>query len=388
MLRISRFRQVLEGLPRGQFDRTVERLGANKYSKGFGRWDQFVAMAYLQLSGASSLRTAVTGYNSQYAHHYHLDTAPLKRSTLADANSRRDPAVFAELAQQLMHQANRQIRQQGQALLYLLDASSITLKGLGFDGWTHGQRTRNTQGLKLHTLLHHGQQVPVAVAITAANVNDIDHGRTIPLQAGATYVFDKGYCDYNWWHRIDQHGAYFVTRFKRNAGLRLVEQRTVGNDPQVRADELVRFAHSHPRGGARNHYRQPLRRIVIARPDHASDLVLATNDLNSSAEQIAERYKQRWAIELFFKWIKQHLQIKRFIGRSENAVRTQLLVALITYLLVAVYHQASRFNGSLWECLFMLRTTLFQRPQTEAQLYRRRRRHAQIWAQCQPELFT
>ena len=106
------------------------------------------------------------------------------------------------------------------------------------------------------------------------------------------------------------------------------------------------------------------------------------------AEQIAERYKQRWAIELFFKWIKQHLQIKRFIGRSENAVRTQLLVALITYLLVAVYHQASRFNGSLWECLFMLRTTLFQRPQTEAQLYRRRRRHAQIWAQCQPELFT
>lgn len=386
MLSISRFRQVLEGLPRGQFDRTVARLNADKHSKGFGRWDQLVAMAYVQLSGASSLRTAITGYNSQYAHHYHLGTGPLKRSTLADANSRRDPALFVELAQQLMSQADRRLRQQSAELLYLLDSSSITLKGPGFDDWTANNRTRHTQGVKLHTVLHQGQQLPVEAKITAANVNDIEHGRTIALESGATYVFDKGYCDYNWWHRIDQRGAFFVTRFKRNAGLRLVEERTVPESGLVLSDQLVRFAHRQPRGGARNHYEKPLRRIVIARHDRPRNLVLATNDLDSPAEQIAERYKQRWGIELFFKWIKQHLRIKRFVGRSENAVRTQLLIALITYLLVALYRQASRFSGSLWECLVTLRSTLFQRPDTEATTYRRRRSHSQWLAQIQPDL--
>lgn len=386
MLSISRFRQVLEGLPRSQFDRTVADLQADKYSKGFGRWDQLVAMMYVQLSGASSLRSAITGYNSQYAHHYHLGAGPLKRSTLADANSRRDTKLFVELAQQLMSQAGRRLRQQSADLLYLLDSSSITLKGAGFDAWTAHNRTRNTQGVKLHAVLHQGQQLPVQAQITAANVNDIDHGRTIALDAGATYVFDKGYCDYNWWHRIDQCGAFFVTRFKRNAGLRVVQEQAVPAGGLVLSDQRVRFAHKRPRGGAHNRYDKPLRRIVVARPDHARNLVLATNDLDSPAEQIAERYKQRWGIELFFKWIKQHLRIKRFVGRSENAVRTQLLVALITYLLVALYRQTSNFSGSLWECLVMLRSTLFQRPKADAATYRRRRRHSQWLATIQPEL--
>jgi IS4 transposase len=387
MFRISRIQELLQQVPRGQFDRLVSEQRADKYAKRFKSWDQLTAMVYAQLCGARGLRELEAGFNAQRTHHYHLGTGELRRSTLADANARRSPQVFALLARSLMARAQRSVRRSCEELLYALDSTSITLKGGGFDAWTAATRTRCTQGVKLHVLYDTGTQSPCGSSITAANVNDRCEGVRLDIQPGAVYVFDKGYCDYNWWASIDARGASFVTRFKRDAALRLVQELPVA--PQdagvVLSDRLVRFAYRHPGGGRRNRYDRPLRRVEIAR-EGTTPLVLATNDLQAPAALIAQRYKERWQVELF-KWIKQHLNIKRFLGDSENAVKTQILTALITYLLLALYRQARGITESLWSVLGELRATLFQRPGVEAARYRRRRERIAAFTQLQPRLF-
>ena len=218
MFTISRFHEILKYFPRSSFEKLVKKHGSDKYSKGFGSWAHLVAMLYGQLSGASSLRTLEAGFNSQCPH-YHLGVRPVRRSTLFDANARRSPEVFAEAAQWLMTQLKRDVRNQMKQALCLLDSTSLTLKGKGFDVWTLDQRTRNTQGIKLHLLFEAHTASPLACSMTPANVNDRDEGVRLTIEPGAIYVFDKGYCDYTWWHDIHQAGATFVTRFKKNARL-------------------------------------------------------------------------------------------------------------------------------------------------------------------------
>jgi IS4 transposase len=380
----------MKGLPRGSFDRLVETHQADKHAKGFDCWDQLVAMVYAQLSGANSLRVLEAGFNSQGTHHYHLGTGPVRRSTLADALARRQTEVFAGTARLLMAQASRRLKREGSELLYALDSTSITLTGPGFDTWTRANRTCHTQGIKLHVLYENDAQIPAQHSITAPNVNDIDEGSRFLIEPGAVYVFDKGYCDYNWWSRIEAQNARFVTRFKRNAALAVESTRPIAalDAEVILVDEIVRFANKHPRGGRKNHYQKPLRRVTVARPDHDSPLVLATNDLDSPARVIAQRYQDRWQVELFFKWIKQHLRIKTFLGRSENAVRIQILTALITYLLLALYRKTENFTGSLWTLLSQVRATLFQRPAIEAEQYRRRKEDLAEFASRQGGLFA
>jgi len=387
MFRITTFRELLKGLPRATFDQLVKKRNADKYSKGFGHWDHLIAMLYGQLSEAPGLRPLETGFNSHAGHHYHLGTGPIKRTTLADANAKRSDAVFNDTVGWLMGQVSRQLRRDSAELMYLLDSTSLTLKGREFDRWTLDNRTRNTQGIKVHVLLDASTQTPDWYRFSPANVNDVQLARSVPLQRAALYVFDKGYCDYSWWHSIDNAGARFVTRFKRNAGLRTIEERAIPVDAMavVLKDELVVFKHRHP-GGRANQYVKPLRCVTIARQDKSTPLVLATNDMNSPALEIAQRYKERWGIELFFKWIKQHLRVKKFLGRSENAVRIQVLTALISYLLVALYKQRHALKTSLWDCLMLVRATLFQRPEIEASRYRQRRRQQEEMAQLQPRL--
>lgn len=390
MFRINTFHQLMKGLPRGAFDRIVKKHNADKYCKRFGHWDHLIAMTYAQLSGTTGLRPLEAGFNSHVAHHYHLGTGRIKRSTLADANETRKDAVFVDTAEWLMQQVSRPLRQQSAQLLYLLDSTSITLKSREFDRWTLSNRTRNTQGVKLHVLYAAQEQAPVWQSISAANVNDVEKTGDVALREGAVYVFDKGYYDYNWWHRIDMAGAGFVTRFKRNAGLRLEQERAIPADAAgvVLEDRIVRFKHKRQGGQRINAYDRPLRCITIERPGKPTPLVLATNDLTSAALEIAQRYKERWGIELFFKWIKQHLKIKQFFGRTENAVRIQLLTALISYLLVALYKQTHGLKQSLWECLCLVRATLFQRPDIEASRYRKRRIQSEQMARIQPGLFS
>lgn len=373
MFRLSRFSELLKHFPRGAFDRSVQRLQADKHCKGFSCWQHLVTMLYAQLSGASSLRTLERGFNAHQAHHYHLGCRQVRRSTLAEANAKGRVEVFTEMANGLMHQLRGTMQAEGKALLHLLDSTSITLKGPGFDAWASAKRTRHTQGLKLHVLYGLSECTPLAQGITAPNVNDIEYGRTLAVQRGVTYVFDKAYCDYSWWWQMQQSGARFVTRFKRNARLQIVQTRAIPNSARgiILKDQRVVLSNKNPGAGRMNPYTGELRRIEVARPGE-EPLVLATNDLRSSAQRIAEHYRARWQIELFFKWIKQHLRIKRFLGRSEHAVRIQILTALIAYLLVSLQFKAQRPKGStLWMYLAELQATLFQRPDLE----RHRHRH-------------
>lgn len=389
MFSITTFNELLKGLPRATFDQCVRRHNADKYIKQFKHWNHLIAMLYAQLSGASGLRPLEAGFNSHAAAHHHLGVKPLKRATLADANENRSDVVFAELARWLMTQATGAVRREGQELLYLLDSTSVTLKGKLFERWTAGNRTRNTQGIKLHMLLDAANSAPAWSSFSPANVNDVALAREVPLTKDAVYVCDRGYCDYNWWYQIDSVGARFVTRFKSNAALEVVQERPLAAEAgTIISDSMVRLK-SKQAGRRKNLYRHALRRVTVARPDKATPLVLATNDLTSSASQIAQRYKDRWAIELFFKWIKQHLRIKKFLGESENAVRIQILTALISYLLVVLYKQRHALSQSLWACLCVIRATLFQRIETDELRKRRRRRteEAVTLARMQPCLF-
>jgi IS4 transposase len=381
----------MKGLPRGLFEQLVKRRNADKYCKRFRHWDHLVAMLYAQLSEAAGLRALEAGFNSHVAHHYHLGTSSIKRSTLADANETRSDAVFSDTAAWLMGKVSRKLRQQSEELMYLLDSTSLTLKGREFDRWTLESRTRNTQGMKLHVLYDAQAGIPAWYDFSAANVNDVERAWAVPLEANALYVFDKGYNDYNLWNAIDKAGARFVTRFKRNANLQVEERLDIPSHAvgTVLDDEIVSFKNKRPGGGRINlYYGKNLRRVTVARPDKESPIILATNDFESSALEIAQRYKERWGIELFFKWIKQHLKIKQFLGRSENAVRIQVLTALISYLLVALLRETNGLKQSLWDCLCLVRATLFQRPETEESTYRKRRREAQLMTEKQGCLFA
>ena len=379
MFSISRIQQVLQAVPRAAFARIVKQHAADRYSKGFDCWQQLLAMLYVQLSGAASLRQLEASFNAHPNQHYHLNCARVRRSTLAEANARRDPAVFAELLQLLIAQAGRSARRERQELRLLLDSSIVPLPASGpkLNAYVR-------PGMKLHVLLQADSAALAHASITTSRVDDRTEARKLCLQAQATYVFDRGYCDYNWWHRIGQQQALFVTRFQRDAALSIVRELPVCGQGILR-DSVVAFARRTPRGGHRNSYSTPLRRIEVQRPD-AAPLVLATNDLASPAEQIAALYKQRWQIELLFKWVKQHLQIRRFLGRSENAVRIQLLTALIAYMLVLLLKARSGFAGTLWMLLAQLRHSLFQRPRAEESYWRRRQALQAHIAAVQPSL--
>lgn len=389
MYSITIFQELLQGLPRGVFAKAVRERNADKYVKKFFHWDHLVAMLYAQLSSASDLRALEIGFNNHASHHYHLGTDQVKRTTLAKANETRCDAVFSDVATWLMGRVSSSVRAESKELMYLLDSTSITLKGREFDAWTLENRNRNTQGIKMHVLIDAMTQAPDWHSFSAANVNDVELVGDIPLRSGALYVFDKGYCDYNWWHRIDQAGSRFVTRFKRNAAVEVLEERKVAVEHSdiVLSDQIVTFKNKSSAGKKNAYYGHKLRRIVIARPDKPSPMVIATNDMLSTAEEIAQRYKERWGIEMFFKWVKQHLKIKKFLGRSENAVRIQLLTALISYLLIALHKQRHAIKATLWECLTLVRATLFQRRRTEQAEHRRRTQERHDQMQIQPSLF-
>ncbi len=376
MYRNTRFRDLMKGLPRGSFEKIVSQQGNDKYSKGFTSWDQLLAMVYAQVSGCGSLRELNASFNSHKEQHYHLGTSEIKRSTLSDANRTRSCELFELVCGQLMSQAHRQVRRELKDLLYLIDSSPIPLKGLGYDDWTQDNHNYRTQGLKVHMIYAPESELPVHMKMTAPNINDVEIGQETVLEEGATYVFDKGYYDYNWWHEIELNNVKFVTRFKKNAGVELIKTTKVSaeNDAYILKDEEVRFKYKSPgKGRKNNYYGKSLRRITVYRPDKKHPLIVATNDFKRSAEDIADLYKKRWGIELFFKWLKQNLKIKKFLGRSENAVKIQIYTALISYLLAYNMKQREGGHGSMKLWLVALRSTLFQRPEIESHLAKKRR---------------
>jgi IS4 transposase len=389
MFTSSHFQQLLTVLPKHQIYSAIDQYEADKFSKGFSCFDQFIVMLYGQISGVDSLRGLVETFNSHRAHHYHLGTKEIKKSTLADANSKRNPDVFSNLAAYLINKCSRSIKKDGIDLLNLLDSTSITLKGRHFNEWTLENKNNRTQGIKVHTQYDDARQIPLSISFSAPNVNDITAASTMMIEEGKTYVFDKGYCDYNWWFKIKKEKAKFVTRFKTNAAVRVEEYKEISdkNKDLILEDCLVKFKTKNPRGGKVNeYYGTSLRRITVKR-DNGSTLVLASNDLESPAETISQYYKRRWQIELFFKWMKQHLKIKKFVGRSENAVKIQILCAIIAYMLLSLYKQAQTYEGSDWQFMREIASNIFQRPDIEKHALRQSKKLLTLDA-SQPRLFS
>lgn len=368
---------MLQSLPHQLFKAAVKRCGTDRYAKKFSSWDLLITLIYGQLTQAKSLRTLATASQSLAPHRHHLNAKNMVRSTLCDALNKRSPEPFRLACEHLLQGIGRKQRKSLEAMITLIDSTSISLRGPGFDEWTTATKTRITQGLKVHVAIDPRQTAPTYVNITAANVNDLSDALTMPLEAGMTYVFDKGYCDYNWWHQIDQVGSFFVTRLKKNANLKHVENlRKKDSQEFIEADESVLFGKKYLNTRRPNLYQdQAVRRVQVRRDDHDTALILVTNDFSRSAEEIADLYKQRWQIELFFKWIKQNLKLKRYFGFSENAVRLQIYSALITYLLLHLYQRRSGCSDSISDFAIRLTHSLFERPLSiEHSEYRRRKR--------------
>jgi putative transposase len=331
----SIFGRLLEPINRRQFQTVVDRLDGDAYDKSFKSWDHLVALIYAQLSGADGLRGLVAGFNANSQHHYHLGTGKLSRSTLADANARRPVGIFAQTFARLSAMADRQMRCEGAQMVRLIDSSPIPLgKVCEWAAWNGRIR-----GMKLHVVYDPMADVPSSVEVTPANVNDIEIGRQVPLKAGTTYVFDKGYCRFDWWQKINDNAALFVTRAKTRIRLRSVRHRTnrklKGDGFKIIADDEVKLT---SKGDSRLPI--PLRRIKVRR-EAGGVITLLTNDLTRTAVEIAALYKSRWQIELLFRWIKQHLDIRKFLGTNDNAIRLQVLAAMIAYLLLRIAARAN-----------------------------------------------
>ena len=349
----SIFASLLKPIPRRGFEAAVARHGGDDYDKSFRSWDHLVTLIFAQLSRADSLRGLEAVWNAHAHHHYHLGTGPLARSTLSDANSRRPVAIFAETFAMLSGLAEPALRREGGEMLRLIDATPIPLDEIV----TWAEWNGRTRGLKLHVVYDPAADHPRRIEITPSTVNDVEVGKAVPIERGATYVFDKAYCHYAWWTQIHAAGSYFVTRRKTNAVYQLVRRRPL---EKITGDGFTILDDAEVELATQGHAKLaiPMRRVRLKRDDGAV-LTLITNDLDRPAVEIAALYKLRWQIELLFRWIKQHLKLHKFLGRSQNAVRLQVIAAMIAYLLlrIAARHSrlampAIRFANLVAGCLF------------------------------------
>lgn len=352
--------KLVEPINRRQFQAIVDHHDGDAYGKSFKSWDHLMALIYAQFSGAGSLRGLTAGWNANSQHHYHLGSGRLARSTLSDANQRRPVAVFAETFGLVAGQLDRHTRREGEAMLRLIDSTPIPLGKLCDWAKSNGR----IRGMKMHVVYDPSADCPRMLDITHANVNDAEIGRSLTIEKGATYVFDKGYCHYGWWAQIDAAQAVFVTRPKSNMALKLECRRPIaraqGDGFIVLDDAEVSLA---SKGDARLPI--PLRRLAVQRKD-GGIITLLTNDLDRSAVEIATLYKGRWQIELLFRWIKQHLKIRTFIGTSDNAVRLQLFAAMIAYALLRIAARVHRIKISILRFTDLVAQCLFDRRKIEA----------------------
>jgi IS4 transposase len=333
----SVFHSLTKHVPWSRFDQIVEKYGADALVRKLTSKRHFIALLYGQLSGAASLREIVTGMESHETRLYHLGAAPVKRSTMSDANTQRPWQMFSELFAQMVPQAHPGLRRASRDAVRLIDSTSIRLSSLSSDWATFSSEVF---GAKAHIVFDPNADRPIYFAVTPANVNDITAAKAVPIEAGVTYVYDLGYYDYSWWAKIDDVGSRFVTRLKKNTPFRVVHKNRVSKHGNILSDHIghlpQRLANSR-----KNPLQVPVREIRVT-TDTGKTLRIVTNDLDAPAEEIADLYKQRWQIELFFRWIKQILRIKHFIGVSENAVRIQIAVALIAYLILRLAQAAQK----------------------------------------------
>jgi hypothetical protein len=298
----------------------------------------------------------VTGLESHRARLYHLGAKPAQRSTLADANASRPSELFGALLAEMMKQAHRGLRRKMAEATYLIDATSVRLNGLS--DWA--MFSTGVFGAKVHVIYDPNADRPVYSVVTTAKVTDITAAQAMPIEPGATYVFDLGYYDYRWWAALEAQDCRIVTRLKSNTPLTVIEELPVANDSGDILSDRIGFLPARQAASRRNPFQNAVRevRVVI---ETGKVLRILSNDLDASAREIADLYKQRWAIELFFRWVKQVLKIKKFFGTSENAVRIQIAVALIAFLLLRLAQAAQTAINSPLTFARLVATHLLQR---------------------------
>ncbi|WP_420962835.1 IS4 family transposase [Brucella sp. IR073] len=325
----SVFHGLLKHIAWNVFDRLVDKYKADHRIRRLDTKSQFLALLFGQFSGAASLREIEAGLESHQARLYHLGAGRPARSTLADANAKRPAAVFADLFAHMAASASRRTRRHVADAVRILDATRLQLSSLS-DGWV--DTVKGARAIKLHIAFDPRDGIALEASLTSQKINDITPAKAMTIEPGMTYVFDLGFYDFRWWAELDAKGCRFVSRLKNNTMIEVAAEQAIPGDSHILSDRIgflpQRTAHSR-----RSPYPDPVREITV-RIETGTIIRLVTNDLDAPVEEIADLYKERWQIELFFKWIKQNLRLRRFLGTSENAVRIQVFVALIAYLVL------------------------------------------------------
>ena len=357
----SVFHGLLQHIDWLEFDRLVDKHSGNYRVRRLPMKSQFICLLFGQFAGSQSLRDIETALSSHEGRLYHIGANAPARSTLADANASRPWEVYAELFAHMVRRANRSVRRKMGDGVRLIDATKIKLN------WRSSDWARFSSDLcaaKLHIVYDPQENCPRIATVTPDNVNDITPAKTFEIEPGATYVFDLAYYDFGWWHELHTSNCRFVTRLKKHSKLSDCRDRPIKDGSNIVSDRigyLSKRVFKHKP----NPFADPVREICLRRDDNKM-LRLVTNDLKAPAEEIADLYKQRWQIELFFKWVKQNLKIKRFLGTSQNAVRTQLFVALIAFMILNIAQKAnSTVAKSMLTFTRLIRINIMHRRQID-----------------------
>ena len=353
------FSQVLDYLPDRHFRRCVQRYQGDSRVHTFSCMDQFICMAFAQLSYRESLRDIEATLRALGSKLYRMGIrGKISRSTLADANERRDWRIYADLAKPLIRRAralyaDEKLAVDLDATAYALDTTAIDLS-LSLFPWA--KFTRQYGSLRLHTQMDLRGRIPTFISITDGKSQDKRLLDILPLETGAFYIMDRGYLDYKRMYRIDQAGAFFILRARKDTRTKRIYSHPIDKNLGLRADQTVSFVDR----ASLKRYPDQLRRINYTDPKSKARFILLSNNFDLPAETIPELYRLRWSIEVFFKWIKQNLRIKAFYGTSANAVKTQVWISITVYLLVAILKKDLNLDHSLMTILQILSVTLFE----------------------------
>jgi len=350
--------QFLALLPRYEFQRIVNKYNGDYRTKRFKCWDQLACMIFAQIRQERSLRDLDVSLNAHASKLYHTGIQQCPKSTLADANELRDYRIFEDFAKTLMQRARREYANTELAIdvnnaVYALDASVIDLT-LSLYPWAKFRKAKGA--IKLHTMIDLRGNIPAFLTITDGKVHDVKAAPQVPIEADGIYVVDRGYVDFGWLWYINQASAFFVTRLKTSIKWTRVISHPVDKSLGLRSDQEILLSTKR----LISLYPVRLRRISFRDEDRKRTLVFLTNNFDIPSETISALYKARWEIELFFKWIKQHLRVKTFYGTSANAVKTQIWVAMIVYLLLAILKERYRLEQTLSQLLHFLEVNIFE----------------------------
>jgi hypothetical protein len=354
------FAQLMDFLPTGEFRKCVERYNGNFKVKSFSCWDQFLSMAFAQLTFRESLRDIQACLRVAQSKLYHMGfRGKVSRNTLANANQERDWRIYADLAQVLISEARSLYSEEAFGVeldqtVYALDSTTIDLC-LALFPWAKFRKRKGA--VKLHTLLDLRGSIPTVIFITHGKVHDVNILDRLAVETGAIYVMDRGYVDFARLHRIRQYMGFFVTRAKSNFRFKRLYSHPVEKSTGLRCDQTIVLEGFY----SRRDYPEKLRRIRFYDAENDKYFVFLTNNFFLPALTIAQLYRCRWQVELFFKWIKQHLRIKAFYGTSENAVKTQIWIAISVYVLVAIVKKRLKLESSLYTILQVLSVSLFEK---------------------------